>query len=333
MKKSISILTIAILVTMAACKKDESATPDGNSIIDQTEKLLTLKSGERIYREENGNAYVSVKFDHETLLHRYAVLLEEGKKYNISIHGDYCGDISLSLLNAQMDTLFYGEQGDIGFTRKYIVWESTLTDTLMVSAAYTGDINFHTYEYQITFEELTTHEINVNGISFHCSGDWFITPDQYLGLVCHNSSFCKWAKVDDNSLYNYELSFDVGLESGIPDIYTGLAYFAGGEIHDMTNMPRPCDEFKILGPSGWERWFWRGGVGREWGNTSESLNSGEGAFNHMSIRTYNDSVFLSVNDEITIQDRNLDLMDNGLFLVVDDKKKDTVYFKDIQLVK
>jgi len=326
-------LTSVLLATLLSCEKERDLQNDDSSLESRSEAYLNLKSSESIYSDENGNKYLSVIFSPDTLEHIYSVPFEKDKKYNLSIKGNYCGSVDFLLLNSNKDTLFDGEQGDIGLTRKYIVWQSNITDTFFISVCYTDDINFHTYEYYLTFEELTIHRINWKALTLDCSGDWFINSDDYLTLACHNSSYSKWAKIIDNSLFNYMLSFQIGLKSGIPDIYTGVAFFASDQLFEMVNLPDKCYEFKIIGPSSWELWTWTGGVGRDIGETLYSLNRGQGAWNEMQIEIVNDSVKLNVNSENVKSYKNLNFLDNGLYLTVDDQKDDTIYFKDIELIK
>jgi hypothetical protein len=333
MRTHIIFLASFLLLILFGCEKENNVQNDDSSLKNSSEAHLYLKSSETIYSDENGNKYYTLTFNSDTLKHIYSVLFEKDKKYNLSITGDFCGAIDFLLLNSNKETLFYGEQGDIGLTRKYIVWQSDITDTFYISISYTEDINFHTYEYHITFEELTIHRLNWKGLVLDCSGDWFINADDYLTLAIHNSSYSKWAKIVDNSLLNFKLNFQVGLKSGIPDIYTGIAFNASDNLFEMVNLPDKCYEFKIIGPSSWEQWTWNNGVGREWGETSNSLNRGEGAWNEMQVETLDDSIKLSVNTERVKSFKNLYFMDNGLYLAVDDQKEDTIYFRDIKLIK
>lgn len=329
------ILLISILIiALNGCKKgDDPPAVHEPSLSDQAELFLFLKSGESIYSDVEGNKYLSLTFNPDTLQHVYSILFEKDKKYNLSIKGNYCSPVDFLLLNPERDTLFHGEQGNIGNSRKYIVWQSTITDTLFLLIRYTEDINFHTYQYQVTFEEISVHALNWKGLSFECSGDWLIDQQDHLALVCHNSSYSKWARIVDNSLFNYDLEFKVGLKSGIPDIYTGTAFYANEELFEMVNLPSRCYEFKIIGPSTWEQWTWNQGVGRDWGETSTSLNRGEGAWNEMKMEILNDSIWLGVNGETVKSFKNISFMNNGLLLVVDDQKEDTVFFKDFVLNK
>jgi hypothetical protein len=329
---------ILIIVAICGCEKstnfqDESSISN-NDLIVLSEFHLQLKSGQTIYSDNSGNKYYTLNFNPDTLEHIYSVFLEKGKKYYITISGNQAYPVDMFLLTSSKDTLFYGETVDIPIMKKYIVWESNITDTMFVSLIYNEDINFHTYYYQLTFEELTIKRLIWDNLEFEYSGDWFINNDNYLTLVCHNSSYTKWVRIDDNSLNNFEFSYEVSLQSGIPDIYTGIAFYATDKMQEMFNMPIDCYEVKIIGPTSWEVWTWRyGGMGRYWGETQVSLNRGQGSWNNIFIKTSNDSVSLKVNNEQVNKFKNVHFMDNGLYITVTDNKVDTVYFKDIELTK
>lgn len=337
--KTLQLLICAILLAaVTGCEKNldlqEDENPFENELLEISEAHFYLKSGESIYRDTAGNKYYSFNFNPDTLQHIYTVYFEEGKKYYLTVSGENAYPVEMHLINSAMDTLFYGETVDIPIMKKYIVWESTVTDTMFVSVVYPEDINFHTYHLQLTFEELTITTLNWNNLILECSGDWFVNADNDLTLACHNSSYIKWVRILDNSLFNYDFSFSVSLKSGIPDIYTGVAIYAADEMIDMFNIPDGCYEFKIVGPVSWEVWTWFGdGLGRYWGETSVSLARGEGAWNSIRITTENDSVNTYVNDELVNEFRNLNFLDNGLYITVEDSKDDTVYFRNAQLIK
>ena len=101
----------------------------------------------------------------------------------------------------------------------------------------------------------------------------------------------------------------------------------------VSDLPDVCYEFKIIAPSTWELWMWSNGVARELGETSMDLNTGTGTWNEVKVKTQNDSVYLSVNDEEVKSFKNSNYIDHGLYLVVDDQKDDTVYFRDLQWVE
>jgi hypothetical protein len=323
---------------MLSCEKDrpmeENPGTTESEIVKRTEAHLQLKSTESIYVDHAGNKYFSLNFNPDTLEHVYSVYFEEGKKYYLTIAGPQAYPVEMFLITDENDTLFYGETVDIPVMKKYIVWESTISDTLYVAVSYTEDINFHTYYYQLTFEELSIKKLYLNDIILECSGDWHIDQDDRLTLACHNTSYTKWLRIVDNTLFNYEFSYEVSLRSGIPDIYTGIAIYAVDDMQEMFNMPMNCYEFKILGPVSWEVWVWgNGGMGRYWGECATSLNRGEGAFNELSVKTDNDNVGLYVNSEKVDTFRNINFMDNGLYITVSDEKEDTLYFDNIRLVK
>jgi hypothetical protein len=329
-------ITIFLFITLIGCDKTETdGSPNDGFPIDElpnVESHLSFKSGYPIYSDDEGNKYLTVVFDKDHLEHLYSLTFEEGKKYHLAISNNYCEFIDFLILTGSADTLFYGIQGDIGMTRKYIYWETDVSETYYLSIRYTGDINFNVYEYHVTFEEIVSYSIQWNDLTLICSGDWFITSENYLALACHHTSFYKWAKIEDNSLFNYTIEASIGLKSGIPDIYTGIAIYGSDEMSKMFHMPYYCIDCKIIGPSAWEQWGWHGVVGRSNGLTTEILNRGEGAWNHIKIKTHQDSIQYWVNSELVIEERNTISMHNGVYFTVEDMKNDTVYFKDTVLV-
>lgn len=335
------LLSYIVLFFMAAvmlsCEKndglEENPGLEESELVKRSEAHLQLKSTESIYTDQSGNKYYSFNFNPDTLEHVYSVFFEEGKKYYLTLAGENAYPVEIYLISATNDTLFYGEPVYIPIMKKYIVWESTISDTLYIAVAYTEDINFHTYYYQLTFEELSIKRLTLNDLTLECSGDWFIGEHNQLTLACHNTNYTKWARIVDNTLFNYEFSYEVGLKSGIPDIYTGIAFYAVDELQEMFNIPAACYEFKIVGPSSWEVWTWNNGVGRYTGYTEISLNRGEGAFNKLSLTASNDSAICYVNSEQVDAFRNNSFMDNGLYITVSDEKDDTLYFDNIHLIK
>ena len=125
---------------------------------------------------------------------------------------------------------------------------------------------------------------------------------------------------------------EMSLASGTPDIYTGLAFLGSDDIREMNNMPQSCRELKILGPASWEVWYWSsGGVSRYWGTTATNLNMGLDAWNKLAIDNTQDTLELFVNDEMVDRFRNTLLLGTGLYLVADDQKDDTLFFRNPEL--
>jgi len=338
------IYTSAVLsFVFLGCQKDPVENP-GNitpeiNLADSAENFLTIEKNMYIYTDENHNAYIPVSFDYNHLSHVFGVYLEKDKKYNISISSNTNTTyfLDFTLLTSVADTLFKGEQGNPGYTKSYIYWTSSVSDTFYVSVKFKSDINFHTYDYQMTFEEVSIRLIEWGNLKLSCSGDWFINDQGYLSLTCHDSKYEKWAKVMDDSLFNYEFSYLVSPESGIPDSFTGIACYASENIFDMMNMPESCFNLAVAGPSVWRLEYWYmdtgGGVGYDWGNTSQNLSMGKGSWNKIALITYGDSLVYAVNNEEVKRQRNFYFMKNGLYITVEDSKNDTLFFKDLILTK
>jgi hypothetical protein len=338
MKNILFFSAVTIILSTMSCEKDTETKVDSNQteneLLDKSEAHFSLKSGQTIYADKSGNKYYNFNFNPDTLERIYSVYFEEGKKYYLTVSGENAYPINMYLLTSNKDTLFYGETVDIPIMKKYIVWESTVTDTMFVDLAYSEEINFHTYNYQLTFEELTIHTIQWNNLTLECSGDWFVNSDNILTLICYNSSYIKWARIVDNSLFNFDFSYKVSLKSGIPDIYSGIAFYGSKELQEMFNIPIGCYEFKVIGPMSWETWVWSdGGMGRYWGEIPTSLLRGENSWNELKVKTFNDNFELSINSEIVDSAKNVHFMDNGLYITIEDSKADTIFFKDITLIK
>lgn len=341
--KNLIYIALVLSFVFLGCQKDPVENP-GNipteiNLADSAERFLRIEKNKQIFIDENQNTYIPLSFDYQHLSHIFGVFLEKDVKYTISISGNSvsCEPIDFILLTSALDTLFRGEQGNISSTRKYICWTSDVSDTFYISSKYRYGINFHTYDYQLTFEELSTKVIQWGNLKFDCSGDWFVNDLGYLTLACHNTLSEKWAKVMDDSLYNYDFSYLVSPESGIPDSYAGIACYASGNIFDMMNMPASCYNIAVAGPSTWRLEYWYmetgGGVGYDWGTTSQNLAIGAGSWNKISVTTFSDSIAYSVNSEEVKRIRNLSFMKNGLYITVEDSKKDTLFFKEIILTK
>lgn len=329
---------VLLTAVLLSCEKNDTLGPDSattdTEIVKKSEAHLQLKSTESVYTDNAGNKYYSLNFNPDTLEHVYSVYFEKGKKYYLTIAGEQAFPVEMHLITSENDTLFYGEITDVPTLKKYIIWESTISDTLYVAVSYTEDINFHTYYFQLTFEELSIKTLLYNGLTWECSGDWFIGHDNQLALACQNTSIVKWARIVDNTLFNYEFSCEVGLKSGTPDIYTGIVFYAADEIQDMYNMPMGGYEFKIMGPTHCNLWTWtEGGYGCQYAECSTRLNQGEGTFNDLSVKTDFDNITLYANSEEVYAFRNVCFMDNGLYLTVWDMKEDTLYFNNIRLIK
>lgn len=336
--KTINFILLILVLFILSCNKekiDDNKDQDGLAAL--SEESLYLKSGQQVYSDENQNEYLTVLFDNNTLSHIYGIYMEKNKRYNISISGPDGYSMDFNLLKSNKDTLFKGEYVMEYPPRKYITWTSNVSDTFYISIKYIGDINFHTYEYHLTFEELTTKELMLGNINFLCSGDWFINDRGYLALICHQTSVTKWAKIQNDSLYNYKFSYDVGQASGRPDNYIGIDCYASKDIFDMYNIPSSGYVFDVMGPASWRISYWYagtgGGVGFEYGNFAQNIELGKGSWHNISLTTFGDSIACSGNNEVVKTFRNLSFMDNGLYLTVEDKKQDTIVFRNITLEK
>jgi hypothetical protein len=333
------IITTILLFTLFGCQDKESWREEEpgqkEELSTLAEGILRLKSTEQIYADENSNEYISVIFDIDKTSSVYGIFMEEGKKYYISATGKSSECLELLLLESNYDTLFTGEYFMGPISRKYITWTSNVTDTFYIKLNYVEDINFHTKEYQITFEDLSTKALMINGLDLTCSGDWFTVEDGSLGLVCHQTGTTKWTKIENDSLYNYSFAFKVSSNSGKPDHYMGIACYASDEIWDAQNMPADCYLFDIIGPNSWRVCNWMmetgGGVGYSEDYTSQNLVIGKGNRNHLELKTFGDSIACMVNQECVTSFRNHLYMDNGLYIAVEDTKKDTLHFADIDL--
>lgn len=334
--KYLNLILIAVLL-ISACEKEENNDNTENDLNSRAEKYLSLKSSEQIYSDENNNKYLTVVFDINKTEAVYGIFMEKDKKYNISVSGERCYDLDFDLLKSDKDTLFYGEYVMDENPRKYIAWKSNVTDTFFIVLNYTENINFNIYEFRITFEELTNKELKINDLNLLCSGDWSVDDSGNILLACHQTNFTKYAKIVNDSLFNYEFSYSIAHNSGIPDNYTGVAFYASQSIFDMENMPASCYNFDIRGPAAWRISYWYvgtgGGVGFEYGRTSKNLNIGVGAWNSISVKTFGDSINCFINGEDVVKFRNISFMNNGLYITIKDTKQDTVYIKDISLIK
>jgi hypothetical protein len=114
----------------------------------------------------------------------------KGKKYNISLAGPDIYMVDFNLLKSNLDTLFFGVWNMLN-SQKYIAWTANVTDTFYVDIKYNGEINFNTYFYRLTFEDLTTKELKWNDLNLTCSGDWLIDDEGNLALVCHQTCYKK----------------------------------------------------------------------------------------------------------------------------------------------
>jgi hypothetical protein len=329
------LISLFVSLFLTGCEKqDIESNPKDLSKL--KERNLYLKSGQQIYTDENKNEYLNISFDANNLSHVYGIYLEKDKKYNISVSGDNCFILDFNLLKSNRDTLFKGEDVMGIPQRKYITWTSDVSDTFFLSIKYDGDINFHTYDYRLTFEELTTKELSSNNIGFLCNGDWFINEKGYLTLICHQTGVTKWAKIQNDSIYHFTFSYNVSQVSGKPDNYVGIDCFASGRIFDMFNIPALGYLIDVIGPASWRLSYWNmissGGVGFEYGNLSHNLPIGMGSITNISVVTFGDSMSFSVNNEMIKRCRNLNSLENGLYITVEDTKQDTIFFRDLKLV-
>lgn len=330
----LSFLLLIPALILVGCEKDETPDDARSELEKRTEKILSIKSTEQVYTDEDKNEYIDFEFDINKTACTYGVYLLKGKKYNISVSGPEIQIVDFNLLRSNLDTLFFGEWNMMN-SQKYIAWTSDVSDTFYVDIKYTGEINFNTYTYRLTFEELTTKELQWNNLNLLCSGDWLVTDEGYLALACHQTMYRKWAKIENDSLYNYQFSYDISNQSGIPDNFAGIACYAGSTVADMFNMPVPCYNLFVDGPAFWslEAWFGDGSVGREFGNTSTNIRNGAGQWNTFGLETCGDSVRCIINDENVYSFRNVHFMTNGLYIVIEDSKRDTIYLKDIALIR
>ena len=317
-----------LLITGYSCEKTSTDLKHPSSLI--SEVHLSLKSVP-IYTDESGNTYLTLNFSPDTLSHTYSIFFEQNRIYYLNLSGEDLEPIGFWLLTPEKDTLFFGERMDRFL---YIYWQSVCTDTFYVCTSYNEALGLKTEDYHLTFEELTILDLEWEDLQLEYSGDWFINANNYLTLACHNTGQTKWVRINDNSLFNYDFSTEVGLRSGMPDIYTGIAFFSTDNLWPALNHPMGCYEFKILAPDDWERrtWFSDGGYGVSYGKAG-NINTGADSWNELGLSTSYDSVTLSVNEEEVHRFRNTYFMDNGLYITVDDLKEDTVYFRNFSLNK
>lgn len=333
MEKLAFLLLIPSLLLLG-CEKDEIQDDSLSELEKRAEMILSLKSTQQVYTDESNNEYIDFKFDINKTSCTYGVYLLKGKKYNISVSGPEIQIVDFNLLKSNLDTLFFGVWNMMN-SQKYIAWTSDVNDTFYVDIKYNGKINFNTYVYHLTFEELTTKELQWNNLNLLCSGDWLTDNEGNLVLACHQTNYRKWAKIVNDSLYNYQFSYYISNKSGIPDNFVGIACYAGDDVFDMFNMPVPCYNFFVDGPAFWslEAWFKADGMGREFGNTSTNIKTGVGQWNMFGLETFGDSVRCYVNGENVYRFRNVHFMTNGLYIVIEDSKRDTVFLKSISLIR
>jgi hypothetical protein len=339
MKNFALLITVIVTLILTTCKKEidepvKGKEIDSNDLSFLAEKFISLKTNQQIYVDSNNNEYLTVSFNIDTLSHIFGVYMLKDKKYHFSLLGENCTYVDFTLLKSNKDTLFKGE--DVWFygVDKYIDWTSNTSDTFYICLNYKVDINFHTINYRVTFEDMTNKNIVLNYLDLLCSGDWYINESGYLALICHQTNLCKWAKIEDDSLYNYTFSYNVGQTTGRPDNYIGAECYAAKIIEVKENMPSSGYAFDVIGPASWRLSYWStGGIGFEYGYTSNNLAIGAGSWNNIELKTFGDSISYSVNDEKVIQFRNVSFLDNGLYIIVADTKQDTILFKDIKLEK
>jgi len=332
--RNVFLILILPVCILSGCENEETRDDPQDELQKRAEKILSIKSTQQVYTDENSNEYIDIVFDINKTSCTYGVYMLKGKKYNISAAGPDIYFVDFNLLRSNLDTLFFGAW-NMPNSQKYIAWTADVTDTFYVDIKYNGEINFNTYIYRLTIEDLTTKELKWNDLNLTCSGDWILDDEGNLLLACHQTSYRKWAKIQNDGLYNYQFSYNLTNQSGMTDNYVGMACYAGNSISDMFNMPVPCYNFFVNGPALWslEYWYERDGVGFEHGNTSTNIRVGVGQWNNFGIETYGDSIRCFVNNESVFKFRNLSFMTNGLYIVIEDSKKDTVYLKDITLTR
>ena len=333
--KNLNFLILILALLSFGCEKDDIVSKNNiDNLKSESEGTLVLKSFKQIYTDDNNNEYQTFSFNNEKLNYTYGVFMEKDKKYSLSISGENYTSVDFLLLKSNNDTLFRGEYDGIS-QRKYITWTSAVTDTFYIVLKYVDDINFHTYHYHLTFEELSTKPLKYNNLEFMCSGDWFIDKEGSLSIICHQTNLNKWAKINNDSINNYQFSYTVGQSTGKPDNYIGIECLASKDISDMHNLAKSGYVLDVIGPSSWRfsQYNLDGSVAFGYGNTSHNLKIGVGSWNNYSLKTQNDSLIYSINGEVVLRKRNMLFMDNGLYITVDDTKKDTIRFKNIKLVK
>lgn len=295
------------------------------------EKDLSLKSGMRVYTDSSGNEYHTVIFNSTDTIHVYKINLQEGKMYNMVLSRDCAYWTDFYLLKTETDTMFTGE-GVMGpDIRNQIYWRATATGTYYIVLEY-SDANFHDYECRLVIEEMTTFNLTYNGLELLCSGDWKVNDSGYLTLTMHEALGYKWAKVLNNPYY-YTFSYNYTRASGKPDNYVGIECYATDEVQYLDNIPKAGYLFDVIAPSGWRigTYHIEGDAGWWYGNLPENLPLGNNYWHNISVTTFNDSLAFSVNNIEAYKQRNYEMLDQNLYIMVNDRRQDEVWFKDLKL--
>lgn len=332
MKTNLCLLLMAVWMMAAGCSKEDKNEPGNTatSLEAIAEADLTLKDGSHIYRDAWGNEYYNVLFDADHLSHVFKITLEQGKNYRMTIVSQCAYSIDLLLLRSESDTMFHGIDFMELPPKRVMYWKPNSTGTYYISTSYISDINFSTCTGRLVVEEITTNMLQYGDLSFECSGDWLLTQSGELAVALHNNGAQVWAKLMHNS-YNYRFGYDLTQASGRPDNYIGIDCYASAEIFEPENMPMSGYVFDVVGPGEWRISYWhpQGGVGFEYGFLPQNLPLGRENWHNIGVETFSDSIAFSVNGDVMECIRNHSMLDNGLYILADDNKIDTLFFKNI----
>lgn len=256
---------------------------------------LNLHPVKKAYYNPDSNRYETDIFSSNHNEFNYSLETTSGNKYRILVYGVSMSDVKVELRDDQENILKIGEQANVAYSAKYLVFE-----------AATG-INYHIHieasnpslfgqNFYLTFEEIGTYFLSWKGKNWLCDGDWEINSNNQLVHIGHNSGFSKWAKIADESYKDCTISleFDVP-NAGLSD-FLGIAVNAGDDIFNMINLPSVARQFKIKNLNYWEFQTIdignNGGIGRNTGYFSQVLNTGS---NQLDCNIQSDSLRYKIN--------------------------------------
>ncbi len=322
------ILLISIIIFAISCKKDTDDTKQTATSNSTYTKNLKLDNNKRAYYNSDNNRYETNYISSDTSSFNYSINVEPGKKYRILIYGFYMKNVDLDLFDKSDVLIKSGAQANVGNTAKYMVYESSINDTLFINIK--SDSTFNN-AFFLSFEEVNTYEIYWKNHSWSCDGDWEVNSQDQLIFKSYHSGFTKWIKLNDSTLHNYTCDISFDANNGTLNNFLGLAVRSSDIIHDMTNLPEVSKQFKLNNHNIWELWHINigtgGGIGRETGYLANYFNTTN---NIITSNIHNDSLSFSVNNELAIKAFASPIGHDLFYITSEDFGNDSVVITDIR---
>ena len=301
-----------------------------NNPVEKDLTILQLDQTKKAYYNSQNERYLENSFSSDTSEYFYGVIIEPNKKYRILLYGFYLQDVDFSLNDIDTNLIANGEQADVGLTSKYLIYEATKADTLIISLSSDNNDNFGKTFY-LAFEEIGTYELEWQNKTWICDGDWTVDDKDKLIFKGYGSGFSKWIMLKDQNLNQFTAEIEFDAVSTTLETFIGYSFSSSTEIFDMINLPQTGRQFKISGNNNWEFWTinMNKGIGRETGTFANTIQAGTNSIKIKNLST----ISCFVNDSLAYQPSDCNTGFNEFYITIEDKDVNEFTFTKFEIAE